>query len=77
MEDRSVFIISDGTGITAGALGKLLEHFPNTSFTQIRLPFVDDMEKVLSAKASIQMASSRNGIHRPIAVSYTHLHGAQ
>ncbi len=68
MEDRSVFIISDGTGITAGALGKLLEHFPNTSFTQIRLPFVDDMEKVLSAKASIQMASSRNGIHRPIVI---------
>ncbi len=67
MEHRTVFIISDGTGITAGALGKLLEHFPNTTFTQIRMPFLDDMEKVLASKASIQMASSSNGV-RPIVI---------
>jgi regulator of PEP synthase PpsR (kinase-PPPase family) len=39
--ERTVFFISDGTGITAGALGQLLAHFPQTHFTQVRLPFTD------------------------------------
>jgi [pyruvate, water dikinase]-phosphate phosphotransferase / [pyruvate, water dikinase] kinase len=67
MEHRTVFIISDGTGITAGALSKLLEHFPNTTFTQSRMPFVDSLEKTLSAKASIQMASASDGV-RPVVI---------
>ena len=67
MEHRTVFIISDGTGITAGALSKLLEHFPNNNFTQSRLPFIDSLEKTLSAKASIQMASATDGV-RPIVI---------
>ena len=40
-QKRTAFFISDGTGITAGALGQLLAHFPNTQFTQIRIPFTD------------------------------------
>ena len=67
MEHRTVFIMSDGTGITAGALSKLLEHFPGTVFTQSRLPFVDNLEKTLSAKASVQMASATDGV-RPIVI---------
>ena len=67
MEHRTVFIISDGTGITAGALSKLLEHFPDTTFTQARMPFVDSLEKTLSAKASIQMASASDGV-RPVVI---------
>ena len=67
MEHRTVFIISDGTGITAGALSKLLEHFPNTNFTQARLPFVDNLDKTLSAKAGIQMASATDGA-RPVVI---------
>ena len=36
---RIAFFISDGTGITAGSLGGLLAHFPETDFEQIRIPF--------------------------------------
>ena len=36
---RVAFFISDGTGITAGSLGGLLAHFPETEFEQIRIPY--------------------------------------
>jgi regulator of PEP synthase PpsR (kinase-PPPase family) len=67
LNHRTVFIISDGTGITAGALSKLLEHFPDSDFTQSRLPFVDSLEKTLAAKASVQMASASDGV-RPVVI---------
>lgn len=58
MEQRSVFVVSDSTGTTAGALGKLLEHFPNTEFTIARLPFIDNVEKIESTKLSIEVAAA-------------------
>lgn len=60
MNQRSVFIVSDSTGTTAGALSKLLEHFPNTEFTISRLPFTDNLEKIEAAQASIQTAAEAN-----------------
>jgi len=47
---RTAFFISDGTGITAGSLGGLLAHFPETEFDQIRIPFTDSIEKVEDAQ---------------------------
>ena len=67
MENRTVFIISDGTGITAGALSKLLEHFPNTTFTQARLPFTDNLDKIIAAQLSIEVAAKANN-GRPIVI---------
>ena len=58
MSQRSVFIVSDSTGTTAGALSKLLEHFPNTEFTISRLPFTDNLEKIEAAKLSIEVAAA-------------------
>lgn len=66
-QKRTVFIISDGTGITAGALGKLLEHFPATSFTTVRLPFTDTLQKIQSAKNSILKATLDDG-SRPVVI---------
>jgi len=60
MNQRSVFIVSDSTGTTAGALSKLLEHFPNTEFTISRMPFTDNLEKIEAAQASIQTAAEAN-----------------
>ncbi|MGJ8620819.1 MAG: pyruvate, water dikinase regulatory protein [Methylophilaceae bacterium] len=60
MSQRSVFIVSDSTGTTAGALSKLLEHFPNTEFTISRLPFTDNLEKIEAAKLSIEVAAAAN-----------------
>lgn len=60
MNQRAVFIVSDSTGTTAGALSKLLEHFPNTEFTISRLPFTDNLEKIEAAQANIQAAAEAN-----------------
>lgn len=60
MNQRSVFIISDSTGTTAGALSKLLEHFPNTEFTISRLPFTDNLEKIEAAQAAVKSAAESN-----------------
>lgn len=67
MLNRTVFFISDSTGITAGALGKLLEHFPRTHFTQVRLPFTDTLEKIKLAQEAILHAIEQDG-GRPVVI---------
>ncbi len=64
---RTALFISDSTGITASALGKLLEHFPHTEFSQVRLPFTDTPEKIQIAKQSILKATAQDGI-RPVVI---------
>lgn len=52
---RSVFFISDGTGITSEALGKsLLSQFEGVEFERITMPFVDTPEKAREIVARIQ-----------------------
>lgn len=44
--ERTVFIISDGTGITAETFShSVLSQFETVNFHQIRVPFVDTLEK--------------------------------
>ena len=58
---RTAFFISDGTGITAGSLGGLLAHFPETEFDQIRIPFTDSIEKVEDAQKRVANAKMMTG----------------
>lgn len=67
MEKRSVFVVSDSTGTTAGALSKLLEHFPDTEFTISRLPFIDNIAKIESTQLSIEVAAAASKT-RPIVI---------
>jgi len=67
MLNRTAFFISDGTGITAGALGKLLEHFPGTTFSQVRMPFTDTLDKIKLAQDAILHATEEDG-NRPIVI---------
>ena len=67
MLNRTAFFVSDGTGITAGALGKLLEHFPGTNFTQVRMPFTDTLDKIKLAQDAISQAAEENGA-RPVVI---------
>ena len=67
MQKRTVFFISDGTGITAESLGHLLAHFPTVSFKHVRLPFINSEQKVDEALARIAEEVTVNGI-RPIVV---------
>jgi [pyruvate, water dikinase]-phosphate phosphotransferase / [pyruvate, water dikinase] kinase len=62
MPQRSVFFISDGTGITAETLGhSLIAHFSSTTFRQIRLPFMDTPEKASVALRQISQHETEDG----------------
>jgi regulator of PEP synthase PpsR (kinase-PPPase family) len=66
---RSVFFISDGTGITAETLGlSLLAHFPEVAFRLTRLPFIDTMDKALACLPVIEQAAREDGM-RPILLT--------
>ena len=63
---RSVFYISDGTGITAETLAhSLLSQFEGVRFKQIRIPFVDAQDKAIAAVARINEVAARSG-QRPV-----------
>ena len=65
-DTRTVFFISDGTGITAETFGhSLLAQFPNIRFRQVRVPFVDNLDKVIDCVRAIREAIERDGV-RPI-----------
>ncbi len=56
--NRSVFFISDGTGITAETLGhSLLAQFGGLKFDQFTLPYVDSPERAHDAVKKIDLAS--------------------
>lgn len=64
---RTVFFVSDGTGITAQMLGhSLLTQFEGVEFAQVTLPFVDSAEKAEDCLARIT-AEAANG--QPIVFS--------
>jgi [pyruvate, water dikinase]-phosphate phosphotransferase / [pyruvate, water dikinase] kinase len=67
-ERRTVFFVSDGTGITAQMLGhSLLTQFEGFEFNQVTLPFVDSAEKAEDCLARIK-SEAGNG-EKPIVFS--------
>ena len=61
-ETRIVFIVSDGTGITAENFSQsILAQFEAT-FKYIRVPFVDSVDKAHDAVSSINQAASKYGV---------------
>ena len=69
LPNRTVFFISDGTGITAETLGhSLLAQFPDARFRQVRIPFVDDLDKAIECASQIRDAFATDGM-RPIVFS--------
>ena len=66
---RTVFFLSDGTGITAQMLGhSLLTQFEGVEFNQVTLPFVDTSEKAEESVARIE-AELAKGNGQPIVFS--------
>lgn len=66
---RSVFFVSDHTGITAETLGRgLLSQFDHMEFVRTTLPFVDTPEKADQAVARIDAAARADGA-RPLVIS--------
>ena len=63
---RTVFFISDGTGITSETLGNsLLAQFDSIEFDTVTIPYVQSTESAHSAVARINKASEQTG-QRPI-----------
>src|SRR5688572_23034716 len=66
---RTVFFVSDGTGITAEMLGhSLLTQFEGVEFNQVTLPFVDSVARAEECVAQIEQESGR-GNGQPIVFS--------
>lgn len=68
-QSRTVFFISDGTGITAETLGhSLLTQFEGIRFRQVRIPFVSTLAQARDCLRQIQDAARRDGA-RPIVIA--------
>jgi len=66
---RTIFYISDGTGITAETIGhSVMTQFDGVALEELRIPFVDDAEKAHAAVARIRNAQAASG-HRPIVIN--------
>jgi len=66
---RTVFFLSDRTGITAEMLGNsLLTQFEDFAFRRITIPFVDSGDKVADAIRQVNETAEREG-RRPIVIS--------
>jgi [pyruvate, water dikinase]-phosphate phosphotransferase / [pyruvate, water dikinase] kinase len=70
MKDRrTVFFISDRTGITAEMLGNsLLTQFEDIHFHRVTIPFVDSPEKAADAVREVNATAAVEG-RRPIVIS--------
>lgn len=66
---RTIFYVSDGTGITAETIGhSVLTQFDTVAFDTYRLPFVDAEDKAQAAALRIKSLYARSGA-RPIVVN--------
>lgn len=66
---RTVFFVSDGTGITAETFGSsILAQFDSLKFRMRRIPFVDNLEKADQAANVIESQFQEDGL-RPIVFS--------
>ena len=65
---RTVFFVSDGTGITAETFGHAVLTQFDLRFRQIRMPFVDTLDKAYDAARKINDAFATDG-QKPIVFS--------
>ena len=63
---RQIFIVSDGTAITAETLAhSILTQFPDLHYHQTRIPFVNSVEKAVDTARRINAVEREEGL-RPI-----------
>jgi regulator of PEP synthase PpsR (kinase-PPPase family) len=66
---RTVFFLSDRTGITAEMLGNsMLTQFDEFEFHRVTIPFVDSPERVAEAVRQVNETAAREG-RRPVVIS--------
>ena len=65
MPNRTVFFISDGTGITAETFGNAILNQFETTVRRVRLPFLDNVDKAHQAVRQINHTADLEG-NRPL-----------
>jgi [pyruvate, water dikinase]-phosphate phosphotransferase / [pyruvate, water dikinase] kinase len=69
MERRTVFFVSDQTGVTAETMGhSLLTQFDGQAFRQVTLPFISTVDKAEEAVRRINATGEAEGV-RPVIFS--------
>jgi [pyruvate, water dikinase]-phosphate phosphotransferase / [pyruvate, water dikinase] kinase len=67
---RTVFFISDGTGITAETVGhSLLSQFEGTAYRQERIPFIDTLDKARECRRRIEAAKAKDGVRSVVVTT--------
>ncbi|MBI2786044.1 MAG: kinase/pyrophosphorylase [Legionella longbeachae] len=70
---RYVFMISDGTGITAETLGhSLITQFENIEFERLTIPYVDSLKKAEAVLHQINHAFEEQGIKPLVFMTLIH-----
>src|ERR1700693_1834769 len=66
---RTVFFVSDQTGITAETMGhSLMTQFDGIEFRQVTVPFIGSIDKAIEAVRKIDLVCAQEGV-RPIVFS--------
>ena len=69
MNRRTVFFVSDQTGVTAETMGhSLLTQFEGLEFRQVTLPFISSVDKAVEAVRKIDATTAADGL-RPLVFS--------
>ena len=69
MDRRTVFFVSDQTGVTAETMGhSLLTQFDGQAFRQVTLPFISTVDKAEEAVRRINATAEVEGV-RPVIFS--------
>ena len=69
MIKRTVFFVSDQTGITAETMGhSLMTQFDGIEFRQVTVPFISTVDKAIEAVRKIDLVGEQEGV-RPIVFS--------
>lgn len=73
--DRTVFFVSESTGITAETMGhSLLSQFPHINFTYLQRPYVDTEEKAQTLVDEIAQVSKNQGFRPLVFATMPELH---
>ncbi|MBL8482201.1 MAG: kinase/pyrophosphorylase [Rhodocyclaceae bacterium] len=75
---RSVFYVSDGTGLTAEVLGHaLLAQFPGLNARELRLGGIDSFERLYAAVDQVKSAGEADGVPPLVFATLVHEEWAQ
>ena len=73
MTERTVFFVSDQTGVTAETLGNsLLTQFDGVEFKPVTVPFVDTVDKAIQVARRINLSASQTGLRPIVFTSFVH-----